>query len=321
MNIKSKDKILSFLVQAAPFIALFALFVICCIISPAFSKSENLLNIGKQVTYSGIIALGMTVVIAGAGIDLSVGSLLALCGVLSLQVANMMSPDASPMVVFCVIAGVALLVGLLGGAVNGALVNYGRIPPFIATLGTFSIFRSLAIYRADAGLVESHNGILRKLSTMCDGFIPLISLFLIAGALFFIVRFTKYGWHVLAVGANEKAARYAAINVRLVSFMSYVIIGLLCGIASILFAARLGSVQSSNAGAGYELDAIAAVIIGGTPMTGGKAAIWGTLAGVIMLGMIGNILDLSDVSANLQGTVKGLVIILVALSQYKSNKK
>ncbi len=304
----------------APFIALIVLFAVCCLASPVFYKPDNLLNIIRQISYSGLLALGMTIVIAGAGIDLSVGSLLALSGVLGLQVMNALPADLAPGLAFLVMIAVSIGTGLLGGAINGALINYGKIPPFIATLGTFSIFRSLAIYRAEAGLVSSENVILNSVSTTWGGSIPLITLFLTAIILFVVLKLTKYGWHILAIGANEKAARYAAINVRKVSFLSYLLLGLLCGIGAILLAGRLGSVSSTGAGNGYELDAIAAVIIGGTPMVGGKASIWGTLAGVIMLGMISNILDLKEMSVYLQGTIKGLIIISVVLLQYKKNK-
>ncbi len=304
----------------APFIALIVLFPVCCLPSPVFYTPDNLLNIIRQISYSGLLALGMTIVIAGAGIDLSVGSLLALSGVLGLQVMNALPADLAPGLAFLVMIAVSIGTGLLGGAINGALINYGKIPPFIATLGTFSIFRSLAIYRAEAGLVSSENVILNSVSTTWGGSIPLITLFLTAIILFVVLKLTKYGWHILAIGANEKAARYAAINVRKVSFLSYLLLGLLCGIGAILLAGRLGSVSSTGAGNGYELDAIAAVIIGGTPMVGGKASIWGTLAGVIMLGMISNILDLKEMSVYLQGTIKGLIIISVVLLQYKKNK-
>ena len=139
----------------APFITLAVLLAACCLFSSDFRSAYNLLNIARQVSYSGLLALGMTLVIAGGGIDLSVGSLLALSGVLGLQAMNALPAGTPDGLAFVIMALVALAVGVVGGVANGALVNLGRIPPFIATLGTFSIFRSLAVYRADAGLVQT----------------------------------------------------------------------------------------------------------------------------------------------------------------------
>ena len=301
----------------APFITLAVLFAAFCIYSGDFRSSYNLMNIARQVSYSGLLALGMTLVIAGGGIDLSVGSLLALSGVLSLQVMNALPASMPAPLAFAVMAAVALLVGVVGGVLNGALVNFGRIPPFIATLGTFSIYRSIAVYRADAGLVQSSNATLNGIARVWGGVLPLLILLAVAALLFFALRYTRFGWRICAVGANEKAATYASVNVPRVRFASYALIGLLCGLGSILLASRLQSISSTGAGNAYELDAIACVIIGGTPMTGGRASIWGTLAGVFILGIIGNVLDLLSISANLQGTVKGAIIIMAVLLQYK----
>lgn len=304
----------------APFITLAALLAACCIASADFRNPYNLMNIARQVSYSGLLALGMTIVIAGGGIDLSVGSLLALSGVLGLQAMNALPAGISPGLAFATMAGVAVLVGLAGGAINGALVNYGKIPPFIATLGTFSIFRSIAVYRADAGLVQSSNAVLNGIARALGGALPLLVLLVAAALLFVVLRYTKFGWRISATGANEKASVYAAVNVRAVRFLSYLLIGLLCGLGAILLSSRLQSVSSTGSGNAYELDAIATVIIGGTPMTGGRASIWGTLAGVFILGIIANVLDLWSISANLQGTVKGLIIIMAVLLQYKRGR-
>lgn len=304
----------------APFATLAAIFAVCCIASADFRSAGNLMNIARQVSYSGLIALGMTAVIAGGGIDLSVGSLLALSGTLALQTMNALPATMPAWQSFLAMAGVAIGVGLLGGALNGAMVNWGRMPPFIATLGTYSIFRSLAVFRADAGLVQSQNSVLNSLAVCCGKALPLIVLLAAAAILAAVMRLTKFGWHISAVGANEKASVYAGIYVRRTRFISYCISGLLCGIAAILLGSRLQSISSTGAGNAYELDAIACVIIGGTPMSGGRSSILGTLAGVFILGIISNVLDLWSISANLQGTVKGLIIILAVLSQYNANK-
>lgn len=307
------------LAKFAPFLTLALLLLACCVASPVFRNPKNLLNIARQSTCAGLVAIGMTVVIAGGGIDLSVGSLLALSGVLSIQAMDAMG-NAAPAAAFAVMAATAVGVGLAGGAVNGALVNYGRMPPFIATLGTYSIFRSLAVYRADAGLVESANPVLNGIDRILGGAFPPLVLLAAAAAMFAVIRYRRFGWHVSAAGANEKAAAYAAIDVRRVRFASYVIAGLLCGIGAILLASCFQSVTSTTAGSAYELDAIAAVIIGGTPMSGGRASVWGTLCGMLILGIIATALDLWSISANLQGTVKGLIIILSVLLQYKKGR-
>lgn len=304
----------------APLVTLAVLLGACCTFNADFRSPYNLMNIARQVSYSGLLALGMTLVIAGGGIDLSVGSLLALSGVFGLQVMNALPPTTPAWEAFLAMALVALCVGCIGGALNGALVNIGRIPPFIATLGTFSIYRSLAVYSADAGLVQSSNSVLNGVARGLGGALPLLVLLIAAVVVWGVLRYTRFGWRICAVGSNEKAATYAAIDVGAVRFISYAATGLLCGIGAILLASRLQSVSSTGAGNAYELDAIACVIIGGTPMSGGRASIWGTLCGVFILGIIGNALDLWSISANLQGTVKGVIIILAVLLQYRRDR-
>lgn len=304
------------LARFAPFITLVILLVACSF-NEDFRQWGNIVNIAKHVSFSGLLALGMTIVIAGGGIDLSVGSLLAVSGVLSMQLMIFAEPSLGTGGAFVVMVLSAILIGILGGAINGALVNYGRIPPFIATLGTFSIFRSIAVYSADAGLIQSRNSILNSLSLFLNQTVPFLIFLLATIVLFILVKYHKFGWQICAVGANEKASVYSALNVKMLRLGSYVIIGLLAGISAILFSSRLNSISSTGAGYGYELDAIAAVIIGGTSMSGGKASVLGTFAGVLILGIIANVLDLWSISAHLQGTVKGAVIILAVLLQYK----
>ncbi|MBO5689053.1 MAG: ABC transporter permease [Lentisphaeria bacterium] len=299
-----------------PFLALLVLLAVCCISSPSFRNVQNLLNITRQVSYSGIIALGMTFVIIGGGIDLAVGSLLAFTGCLALMAMNLC---ADPVMGLAVCIASAILLGCAGGAVNGLLVTCGKIPPFIATLGMFSIFRSLALYAADAGLVTTSNVPFQTLGRAAVLGIPFPALVLLVLTAVFslILTRTAYGRHLCAVGANEKVARYAAISTGKVRFISYLIAGLTSGISAVLLGGRLNSVSSTNAGMSYELDAIAAVIIGGTAMSGGRGSMWGTLVGVLILGIVGNVLDMWGVSVNLQGTVKGAVIIAAVLIQRK----
>ena len=309
-----KYKTTTFWIELAPYMALAFLLLVCCISSPGFRRPQNLMNITRQVSYSGIIALGMTAIIIGGGIDLSVGSLLAFSGTLGiLAMLRIANPMAGVLVAFAV----CLCAGFLGGAINGLLVNLGKVPPFIATLGTMSIFRSLTLQLTNAGTLSTSNSVYGNLGGAVLFGIPLPTLVLfVLTALGSVMLYkTRFGRHVCALGSNERVARYAAINTPLVSFWTYAITGLLTGLSALLLGGRLCSISSTTAGLGYELDAIAAAIIGGTSMSGGKGTLTGTLVGVLILGVISNVLVMWGVSANLQDAVKGIVIIAAVLMQ------
>ncbi len=315
-----KAKLRKTLTAYAPYFALALLLVICCISSPGFRKPQNLLNITRQVSYSGIIALGMTFIIIGGGIDLSVGSLLAFSGTIGIIAMNHVE---SPMAGMLLAVAATLMAGLLGGSLNGALINVGKLPPFIATLGTMSIFRSLTLQMTNAGTLSTANEIYGKVGGAVFLKIPLptIVLFVLTALGSVLLLRTRFGRHVCAVGSNVRVAKYAAINTSLVSFCTYALTGLLSGLSGLLLGGRLCSLSSTTAGMGYELDAIAASIIGGTSMSGGKGSLAGTLMGVLILGIISNILVMWNVSANLQDTVKGVVIIAAVLIQHSTSNK
>jgi len=299
-----------------PYLALAVLLIACCISDEHFRSAQNLLNITRQVSYSGLIALGMTFVIAAGGIDLSVGSILAMTGVLSILGMNLLPPGMESLGVLAAF-GISAGAGIAAGAVNGFLVSLGKIPPFIATLGTLSIFRSLALYFADAGMVSSNNNMYRQIGSFELLGIPLPTIVLIVFTILFaiLLRNTRFGRHVCAVGSNEKVAFYSAIPTGRIKFYTYMLIGFAAGVSAFLFGSRLNSISSTSAGAAYELDAIAAVIIGGSSMSGGKASITGTFAGILILGIVSNVLDMWGISINLQGLVKGLVILVAVLIQ------
>jgi len=202
---------------------------------------------------------------------------------------------------------------------GSAVVGAARVQPFIVTLGTMSIFRSLALYFANAGLVPTSNSLYQPLVSAKAAGLPLATLVLfgLTAVLAVVLRLTRFGRHVCAVGSNERVACYSAIRTGVVKFWTYVLVGGLAGLSAFLLGGRLNSISSSGAGLSYELDAIAAVIIGGTAMTGGKATVPGTLAGVLLLGIVSNVLDMWGISVNLQGAVKGLVIIIAVLIQYR----
>jgi ribose transport system permease protein len=306
--------------RLAPFVALVILFVISAVSSRHFLKPQNLLNILRQVSYTGVIALGMTFVIIAGGIDLSVGSAVALSGAIGLMAVNYCGQGP-----WALVAGIAvgLIVGGLCGLVNGVLVTLGKVAPFIATLGTMSIYRSLTLYMCQAGEVRSQNEWLSAIGAgdLLGVPVPVWVFLLLVVLLHVVLTRTRYGRYVLAVGANETVARYSAIRVRKVKALTYVLTGLTVGVSALLMASRLNSVSSSNAGHYYELDAIAAVVIGGTMMTGGEGTIYGTVIGAIILGIISNMLNMMDVSTYLQGTVRGAVIIGAVLLQYKKKRE
>lgn len=308
-----------FLAENRPFIALIVLLGVCMISNEYFRSPQNLVNITRQVACSGIAALGMTFVIIAGGIDLSVGSLLAVAGVAGVMTMNeISSPAGAVLAAFFV----PLLIGIIGGALNGFLVTIGKIPSFIATLGTLSIYRSLSLYLANAGTVSSTNELFRDAGNCVILGIPLPAwVFLFLAFVFTILlKHTSFGRMVCAIGSNVNAAKYAAVKVRLVTFMTYLLAGLCSGIAAFLFSSRLNSISSTNAGLSYELDAIASAIIGGTAMSGGKGSIAGTVAGVFILGIISNALVMWNAPVNLQGLVKGAVIITAVLIQTRRTK-
>ncbi len=282
-------------------------------------------NLFSQNADIGLIALGMTIVIIGGGIDLSVGSMLAVTGVFGLTFLNrlMGQGGAEGTTVFlCAL----LMVGLGGvfGAINGVVITKFRIAPFVATLVGLLVYRSLALASINGGTVNSQSktdwakvaldGITVPGGTA--GVLIPWSVFLFVGValiLGFVLNWTPYGRHLIAVGSNEKAAKYSAIPTDRVRIWSYVILGLCVGMAAWVNSARLNSVSSTTVGELYELDAIAAVVIGGTSLTGGKGRIWSTLVGVLFLGMITTTMVFAEVNGYLQGVVKGGIILAAVL--------
>jgi len=306
--------------RLAPLLALIVLIIISALLSDHFLVPRNLTNVLRQVSYTGIIALGTTFVIIAGGIDLSVGSMVALVGVITVSLINAIGGDGWTAVFIGL--GAAVILGALFGAINGLLITRGKIAAFVATLATMSIYRSLTLYFSDAGEVVSHNS---NYPDIGGGYflsipIPVWTFFILALLFHVLLNNTAFGRHVCAVGSNPVVASYSAIKVRLVTFWTYVIGGATVGISAIMLSSRLNSVSPGDSGLFYELDAIAAVVIGGTSLSGGKGLIWGTVVGAIILGIINNMLNLLGVSPYLQGTVKGAVILIAVLVQFKNNR-
>lgn len=291
-------------------VAFVVIFVAASILSPNFLTQGNLLNILSQVAITGIIALGQTVVILAGGLDLSVGSVLALVGAVGLMCLN--ASGSGLVAILATLAG-----GLVAGAINGLLVAKARITPFIATLATMAMARSVILYMAQGGTVS---GNIESYSNIGMGSLFGLSyptyIFVIATVVMFLVlHWTRFGRYVYAIGSNERAARLSGIRVDRIKMWTYVVCGTLTGLAAVIESSRLDSISSSSSGINYELDSIAAVVIGGTRLAGGKGSIAGTFVGVLIMEILNNLINLLNVSPYLQGFVKGAIIIAAVLLQ------
>ncbi|WP_232304790.1 ABC transporter permease [Agarivorans gilvus] len=298
------DKLPKFSMSSwAPLIALLVLVLLSAMASDHFLIPRNITNVLRQVSYTGIIALGMTFVIIAGGIDLSVGSMVALVGVLVIMLLNYLGDG---WLAVSIAIGAAMVMGAAFGALNGLLTTKGKITAFVATLATMSIFRSLTLYISDAGEMVSQNNYYPDIGGGYWLGIP-IPVWLFIGLAFLghiILRHTAYGRHVCAVGSNPKVASYSAINVQGVYFLTFVIVGFTVGLSAVMLSSRLNSVSPGDAGLFYELDAIAAVVIGGTSLAGGKGTLWGTVIGAIILGIINNMLNLMGYPPTYKGRLK-----------------
>jgi len=281
--------------------------IICLIISlitPQFLTVSNWTIIVTQVSINALLAFGVTFVIITGGIDLSLGSIVAVSGVTSAMLAH---PDSYPVLIPI---SMGLLAGLLMGAFNGFIITKSKIAPFIVTLGTMTIGRGLALILSVGRPVSNLSDSFNYLGSGTVLGIPvLILIFILVFALCSVILSkTILGRYIYAVGGNEQAARASGINIERVKLSVYSISGLLAGLAGILLASRITTGQP-NAGAGFELDAIAAVVIGGTSTSGGKGSMAGTLIGVLLIGVINNGLDLLNVTSYYQQVVMGIIII------------
>lgn len=301
--------------QLGTLVGLLGLCLILWILTPHFLTVSNLLNVAQQTSINAIIAVGLTFVIITAGIDLSVGSILAFAGVVlawSLQVGVPL-----PLALL-----LGMVVGTVSGLVNGVLISYGRLPPFISTLGMMSVARGAALLFSDGRPISGFNEGFRFLATGEIFYIPVpvIITGLVYLAAHFVLTRTKFGRYAYAIGGNEEAALLSGVNVKFQKAMVYGLSGLLSGLAAIILTARLNSAQPI-AGIMYELDAIAATVIGGTSLMGGRGTIFGTLIGALIIGVLRNGLNLLDVSPYIQQVVIGSVIIGAVLVDTVLKKK
>lgn len=294
----------AFLIKYGILIAFLVICILLSIATPFFFTSQNILIVLRQVSINGILAIGVTFVIITGGIDLSLGSVLALTGVVAAGFAH---PDTYPLIVPI---GLALMTGLIIGAANGFISTLGKVAPFIVTLGMMTIARGLALVWSGGRPVTNLSPAFNYIGGGDFLFIPVpILLFLLVIILSGVtLKYTRIGRYIYAVGGNEEAARASGIRVNRVKLFAYILCGLLAGLAGVVLAARINTGQP-NAGIAYELDAIAAVVIGGTSLMGGRGSIMGTVIGVLIIGVINNGLDLLNVSSYYQQIVKGVIII------------
>tara|TARA_Y100001960_G_scaffold306149_1_gene361027 strand:+ start:1293 stop:2276 length:984 start_codon:yes stop_codon:yes gene_type:complete len=317
-NETSGKKLLSkeWLIEQKSLIALLFLIVVVSFLNPNFFTVDNILNILRQTSVNAIIAVGMTLVILTAGIDLSVGSVLALCGAFAASLIAMEVP-------VLIAVPTALVAGAALGAISGIIIAKGKVQAFIATLVTMTLLRGVTMVYTDGRPIST------GFTDTADAFawfgtgyalgipVPVWLMVIVFAAAWFLLNHTRFGRYVYALGGNESATRLSGIDVDRVKIGVYAICGLLAALAGIIITSRLSSAQPT-AGMGYELDAIAAVVLGGTSLMGGKGRIMGTLIGALIIGFLNNALNLLDVSSYYQMIAKAVVILLAVLVDNKN---
>jgi len=316
----------------APLIFLISLMIAFTIAEPRFLSPFNLFNVMRQISITGLLAIGMTFVILTAGIDLSVGALLAFAGLVGAAVAKGGLDDrfavgasvtaANP---FWLALLAAIAIGLAGGAIQGLAVTRLRVPPFVVTLGGLTAFRGAALLFSGGGPISGFDpaytwwGQARLFGTLLP--VPVVIFVLFALIAHFVLRYTQFGQHVYAVGGNAQAAEMSGVNVRRVTLLVYVISGFFAGLAAFVLSARLNSAEAV-AGLGVELTVIAAVVIGGTSLFGGFGTIFGTVIGAMLIGVLTNGLVLMNVSTFIQQIIIGVILVLaVAFDQYVETRR
>lgn len=304
-----------------PLIGLVLLCVLGTLLNGNFATLDNITNVLTRTAFIGIIAVGMCFVIVSGGIDLSVGSMAALIAGTVILAMNWLSPLVGSLVGTVVLGmTLAVVLGAAFGLAHGLLITKGRIEPFIVTLGTLGIFRAYLTYFSNGGAITLDNDLTDIYSPVYYGSlaglpIPVWVFLAVALAGSVILNRTTFGRYVQAIGSNEQVARYAAVDVDRVKVLTYVLLGVCVGIATLLYVPRLGS-ASPTTGLLWELEAIAAVIVGGTALKGGAGTITGTVVGAVLLSVISNILNLTSIiSVYLNAAVQGIVIIAVAFMQ------
>lgn len=309
------NKLSSILGKFGALFALLFLILVVSILNPSFLDPANLMNLLRQISINGLIAFGMTFVILTGGIDLSVGSTLALSSALA---AGMMVSGVHPII--AVMIGV--MIGAILGAFNGLMISKGKLAPFIVTLATMTIYRGLTLVFTDGkpitGLGDSYVFQLFGKGYFLGIPVPAVTMLIAFFALWFLLNKMSFGRQTYAIGGNEKAAHVSGIKIDRVKIFIYSISGMLAALAGMILMSRLNSAQPT-AGQAYEMDAIAAVVLGGTSLSGGKGRITGTFIGVLIIGILNNGMNLLGISAFYQQVVKGIVILIAVLIDRKKS--
>ncbi|MEW8972921.1 MAG: ribose ABC transporter permease [Tissierellaceae bacterium] len=303
-----------------PLLGLIIFSVIISILSPRFLTKSNLLNVFRQTSINAIIAAGMTFVILTSGIDLSVGSILGFSGAVA---AKMLATGSN---IFLALL-VAIIIGGISGILNGIIITRGKVQPFIATLAIMILLRGATLVftsgRPIAVQAASEvSPIFRWIGTgnIFGIPVPIIIMAIVFMVCYFILNYTQFGRHIYAVGGNEEASLLSGINTDRVKTIAYLISGVLAAVAGIIVTSRLSSAQPT-AGDGYELDAIAAVVLGGTSLVGGQGTIAGTIIGALIIGILNNALNLMDVQSYYQMIAKAIVILIAVLLDKKEKSQ
>lgn len=310
----------------APFVALILLLILGALANPNFIGLNNLANVATRSAFIAIIAVGATFVISAGDLDLSVGSMLAF--VASLMILFMNSGAiADPALMLTAAVVLAVVVGALCGLANGLITTVGRIEPFIATLGTMGIYRGLTIWLSQGGAITLKSPDIQQIygpayfGSILGIPVPIVVILAVTLIAAFVLYRTRYGRHVVAVGSNSDVARYSGIAVNRVRTIAFMIQGLCVAVAVLLYVPRLGS-TSATTGILWELQAITAVVVGGTALKGGAGRVWGTICGAFILELVGNIMLLSNfISEYLIATIQGSIIIIAMLVQRSLTRK
>lgn len=306
------DKLKNSLLKYKSLIGLLILCLVISVITPRFLTIPNIKNVFTQVSVNAVIAIGMSFVILTGGIDLSVGSILAISGAVAASIIK-----STGNIYLAII--VALAIGSTVGLINGVLISKGKIQAFIVTLATMTIFRGVTYVYTNgtpiSGLGESFSVIGNK--TVLGLPIPVVFTIIVFGLAYYILSQTRYGRYLYALGGNEDSARLSGINTDKIKTLVYVICGAAAALSGIIVTSRIGS-ASPNAGVGFELDAISAVVLGGTSLSGGEGSVVGTIIGALIIGVLNNGLNLVNVSPFYQAIIKGLVILLAVIVEKKN---
>lgn len=320
MSTQQNFKLGKFLLEQRSFVALLVLIAIVSLINPDFFTMDNILNIFRQTSVNAIIAVGMTFVILIAGIDLSVGSVLALTGAIA---ASMIDSELPILLVI----PAALLLGTLLGGVSGVIVAKGKVQAFIATLVTMTLLRGLTMVYTDGRPISTgFSDTADQFAWLGTGYlfgipVPIWLMAIVFAVAWYILKHTRIGRYIYALGGNESATQLSGINVNKIKVFVFAVSGFLSALAGLIVTSRLSSAQPT-AGVSYELDAIAAVVVGGTSLMGGKGRVMGTLIGALIIGFLNNALNLLDISSYYQMIAKALVILIAVLADnYLGRKK